>query len=548
VTTETRSQEEDDPVAAAVAEFLEARDAGRPLDPADWLARHPDLARELREFLDEADGLAAGLRSFRGAARGPDLATAERFVGDYELVERVGGNMGVVYRARQRSLPREVAVKLLLRFGAGHHERFRAEAEAMARLEHPHIVRILEVSRGDGVPFFSMEWCPGGTLAARVAEYRRRPDGAAELVERVAVAVDFAHRRGVLHRDLKPANILFDEFDRPRVADLGLAVPVRGGDDEDRAGAGTPAYMAPEQLDGDVTVATDVYGLGAILYELLTGRPPHAASTLTATLDQVRDGDPVPPAALDPRVDPDLDAICRKCLARDPARRYASAADLAEDLRRFRQGRPTAARPLGPLGRVAHAVRQARAAGDFRALGPGLLAQAAVVLASNAAVFALLRAGAAEGWVWAAVLASYVPLFALLARDRLAARRHNPVRLHLWAVWAGHATACVAVLLAHRFAAGDDFARGILNGYIGCAGLNALAFVVMGSLFAGRLYLLGMAWAGAAVGVGMFLPFAPLIYAVLMAACSLVTGLQLRAFGRPDEARAGGEQPGEKQP
>jgi len=179
--------------------------------------------------------------------------------------------------------------------------------------------------------------------------------------------------------------------------------------------------MAPEQLTGDVTVATDVHGLGAVLYALLTGRPPFAAAGPRAVSERARAADPVPPSRLNPRVDADLDAICRKCLAKDPADRYGSAEEVARDLECYRLGWPTVARPLGPLGRVAHVVRQARAAADFRALGPGLLGMAAFVLASNAAVFGLLRAGAAERWVWAALFASYVPLFALLARDRLAA-------------------------------------------------------------------------------------------------------------------------------
>jgi serine/threonine-protein kinase len=527
----------DDRVADAVAEYLEARDAGRPIAPADWLARHPDLTADLSAFLDEADGVAGALRSFRGCAREPDLRTDERFVGDYELVERVGGNMGVVYRARQLSLPREVAVKLLLRAGAAHRERFQTEAEAMARLHHPHVAPILEVCRGEGLPFFSMEWCPGGTLAHRAAGYGTQPDRAAELVGLVARAVHHAHQRGVLHRDLKPANILFDEFGQPRVADFGLAVSLG---DEASAGAGTPAYMAPEQLTGEVTVATDVYGLGAVLYELLTGRAPSAADTLTRILERVRTADPVPPARLNPRVDPDLDAVCRKCLAKDPARRYASAVELADDLDRYRQGLPTAARPLGPLGRVAHVVRQARQAAEFRAMGPGLVAQAVFVLATNAAVFGLLRAGAAEGWVWAALFASYVPLFLLLAWQRWSAtrRRYNPGQTHLWAVWAGHATACAAVFVANR-AAADDLGRAIGTGYIGCAGVNALAFIIMGSLFAGRHYLLGFGWAVAAVAMGAFLPWAPLIYALLMAACSLLTGLQLSAIASDAETPEG---------
>jgi len=532
-TTDDPTGGDDERASAAVAEFLAARDAGRAIPTAEWLARHPDLAPELAAFLDEADGVAATLRALNGNSREPDLRTEERFLGDFELLERVGGNMGVVYHARQLSLPREVAVKVLLRAGSAHRDRFRAEAETMARLDHPHVARIFGVSRRDGLPFFSMEWCPRGTLAARAEEYRERPDRAAAAVARVARAVHFAHQRGVLHRDLKPANVLLDEFDRPRVADFGLAMPIAGLGDEPAGIAGTPAYMAPEQLSGEVTVATDVYGLGAILYDLLTGSPPSAADTLARTVARVREADPVSPARLNPRVDLDLDAVCRKCLAKDPADRYASAAELADDLDRCQQGLPPLARPLGPLGRVARVVRQARAATDFRPLGPGLVAQAAVVLGCNAAVFALLRTGAAEGWVWVALFASYGPLFALLARERWAgSRRHHPGRAHLWAVWTGHAVACAAVFVANR-AAADDLTRAIGTGYVACAGLNALAFAVQGSLFAGRQYLLGVGWAAAAVGMGVLLTWAPLIYAALMAGSSLLTGLHLTALS-PD--------------
>lgn len=521
----------EDPIAEAIAEYLAARDRGSAMSAADWLARHPNLSNELREFLDEKDGVATSLKSFRNGLREPNLQSEERFLGDYELLAKIGGNMGIVYRARQRSLPREVAVKVMLRSNPHDRTRFQTEAEAMARLHHANIARIIEVARGEGMPYFSMEWYSGGTLADRVAAMLRQPSKAAEVLEKVALAVHYAHLRGILHRDLKPANILMDEFGQPRVADFGLAVPMRELADIHGLRAGTPAYMAPEQLTGEVTVATDVYGLGAILYELLTGRAPSDAGSLAEVLERVRRAEPKPPLELNARVDADLNAICMKCLAREPADRYPSAAGVADDLKRYQQGQPTEARPLSGFGRVAHLIHQARTAGEFRELGPGILGQAAVVLATDVAVFALLQAGAAEIWVWLTLFVSYGPFFAIMARERWASDgRHNPVRLHLWSLWAGHAAACVAVFVALRIASGDDYVRGFDTGYVAGGALNALAFTVMGSVFAGRQYLLGFAWMVAVVVMGAMLSHAPLIHAVLMALCCLVTGLQLNTF------------------
>jgi serine/threonine-protein kinase len=437
----------------------------------------------------------------QGGFREPDLKTDEKYIGDYELLEKVAENMAVVYRARQRNLDQDVAVKVLLRRGS-YLDRFRTESKTMARLaQHPNIVRILQVSRDDGVPFISMEWCSGGTLAERVAEYRS-PAKAAEVVETIARAVHYVHQRGVWHRDLKPANILFDGLGQARVADFGLAVPVDGTGDA--AAAGTPAYMAPEQLNGLVTVATDVYGLGAILYELLTGRAPSAADTSAAIYDRVRACNPDPPRKVNPAVDPYLDAICRKCLAKDPASRYASAEDLAAALESYRTG--------------------------FRGLISGLVGQAAFVFCSNAAVFTLLRAGFAEMWVWLALFASYGPLFGILVHEWWSGRTEKPARRLMWSVWIGHALASLAVFIAVRIAAGDDFVHGIETGYIGTAGLNVLAFMVMGGFFAGRQYLLGLVWAVTAVIMGLAPTYAPLLYAVVMAVCTVVAWWQLHVW------------------
>jgi WD40 repeat protein/tRNA A-37 threonylcarbamoyl transferase component Bud32 len=268
--------------------------------------------------------------------------------------------MGVVYKARQVKLNRVVALKMIL---AGHLateeevRRFYLEAEAAAQLEHPGIVPIFEVGEHAGRHFFSMSFVEGGSLAQRVQDGPLHPAEAAELVERIADAVAYAHGRGIVHRDLKPGNILLDRDGNPKVTDFGLAKKVAGDSNLTLAGQimGTPSYMAPEQAAGQtdaVGPAADVYALGAILYCLLTGRPPFDSVDVVETLRQVREQEPVPPRRLNLAVRRDLDTVCLKCLQKDPRKRYASAAALADDLRRFRTGRPILARPVGRVERV----------------------------------------------------------------------------------------------------------------------------------------------------------------------------------------------------
>jgi len=274
----------------------------------------------------------------------------------YEVQGELGrGGVGVVYRAQHLRLNRSVALKMLLAGPYAQPEeraRFLREAEAVAALRHPHIVQVYDAGEMDGRPYFTMELVEGGSLAQKIAGMPQPARPAAELLAVVAEAVHAAHQNGIVHRDLKPANVLLTADGTPKISDFGLARQLEGGAELTLSGTpmGTPSYMAPEQARGDrkaIGPATDVYALGAILYELLTGRPPFRAASATATLQQVVADEPVPPARLNPQVPRDLQTICLKCLHKEPSRRYASAQALADDLNRFRRGEPVLARPVG---------------------------------------------------------------------------------------------------------------------------------------------------------------------------------------------------------
>jgi len=314
-------------------------------------------------------------------APGPDRAPLYRF-GDYELREEIArGGMGVVYRARQVSLQRDVALKMILSgpFASPiEMQRFRRESEAAANLDHPNLVPIYEVGEHEGQHFFSMKLIEGGSLSARVPRLVREPRAAARLLVKVARAVDHAHARGFLHRDLKPSNILLDSRDEPYVTDFGLTRRVEGESFLTRTGAivGTPSYMAPEQASGQrgvLTARADVYSLGAILYELLTGQPPFRAATVMETVVQVLEQEPAPPRRIRPGVPRDLELICLKCLEKAPEARYPTAAALADDVDRFLRGEDVAARRAGFRVRLRRWVRRETALA-FRLAGLGLIA------------------------------------------------------------------------------------------------------------------------------------------------------------------------------
>jgi eukaryotic-like serine/threonine-protein kinase len=362
-----------DPLDRIIADYLQALEAGKAPSRQELLQLHPTLAPRLQAFFADFDAVGKDASKFRlpdpQATVGVEPNTYSslpkiRYLGDYELVEEIArGGMGVVYKARQVSLNRVVAIKMIL---AGTYateqavQRFRAEAEAAANLDHPNILPIYEVGEHEGHQYFSMKLVEGGSLSAKIDELKSQPRQIASLMSTLARAVHFAHQRGILHRDLKPANILLDADGTPFITDFGLAKKVDADDGRTRTGSivGTPSYMAPEQARGEkgLTTAVDVYSLGAILYEMLTGEPPFKAETVFGTVKLVLEAEAKTPVA-----DRDLATIAMKCLSKAPSKRFGTASELAEDLGRYLRGEAITARPVGKAERFNKWVRRNKA-------------------------------------------------------------------------------------------------------------------------------------------------------------------------------------------
>jgi serine/threonine-protein kinase len=556
-----------------IAEYLEDSARGNSQDAADLLAAHPDLADELRQFLidhQEAMDVANSWRCEIGADLGgqdvsdfnsePDTATSRdtprrdphsessattkdfsepiRF-GDYELLSQIAsGGMGVVFKARQISLNRIVAIKTILQgrlAGADDVERFQLEAKAVAKLAHPHIVVVHDVGRCGDQHYFAMEYVEGESLAQRMRRSVVSFQQSAEYVEQVARAVHFAHQNGVVHRDIKPSNVLIDQNGRARITDFGLAKHVDRGQDLTLTGqiVGTPAYMSPEQITnrrGEIGPACDVYALGALLYELLTGQPPFPGRDHIEVLLQVLECDPQSPRKLNSNVPRELEMICLKCLEKEPKHRYQTAAHVADDLRHYLAGDSISLTSPRLADRVVHALERSHYDREFHTWSRMLLHLAWISLATHVLVFLnravpspnpLFGLIAIRGWE---VVGMVVVLWAL--RGQWYPARGAPAR-QLLSLWLGYMAGSLVLLTITYLLTPPDATFNDYLAYPPMAVLASLLFLMLGSSYWGYCYLMGLIFLALAVLMTVWLAAAPLLFGSAWAVSLSTLGIRL---------------------
>jgi serine/threonine protein kinase len=476
-----------------------------------------------------------------------DPAPPCQFFGEYELLAEVGrGGMGIVYRARHTSLNRVVALKMILP-GAGLSredlQRFHTEAESTAQLRHPNIVSLHAVGEIDGRHFYSMDFIDGASLSQRLAAGPLCGRLAARYLATVARAIHHAHRQGILHRDLKPSNILLDADDQPHVTDFGLAKKLGADSGQTRTGQvmGTPSYMSPEQANGrihELGPPCDVYGLGAILYELLTGRPPFCSDTPLDTLRHVLERDPAPPRLLNPKVERDLEAICLKCLEKDPRRRYASAEALAGDLDNYLSGNSIRASTFNLFDQLARTLDRSHHDVEFRRYGNLMFFLAAIVFVEHLVVFLLTWTGPPYPTRW--ILLSRVGQLGLMGVIFWVyrARRLYPTSMaerQLWSLVLGYLLASALSVVVYRLTAPAEPPPGDLAElklFPTWSLLSGMALFVLGSSYWGRCYVFSAAFFVVALVMPFHLHWAPLEFGLLWTAILAAIGWHLRHLAR----------------
>lgn len=536
---------EEERLALLLTELSDRAARGELVDLEQVARQHPDLADELRDLWGAvmlADAVGSHVNSVSRTTSSAHLASSATppadaglnlpaQLGDYELLEEIGrGGMGIVYRARQISLGRLVAVKMTLRgqlASESDRQRFEAEARAAARLDHAGIVPVYEVAEHQGRPYFSMKYVAGQTLADRIAQGPLAPREAALLLADIAEAIEFAHGRGVLHRDLKPSNILIDADGRPHVSDFGLAKQIEDPHSLTRTGAvlGTPSYMAPEQAVGNrgqVGPATDVYSLGAILYALITGRPPFQAASPVDCVLMVLEQDPVLPRVLDPKVDRDLEMIALRCLQKPADLRYSSAAALAADLRAYLADEPIAARS-GRFGQVmARLFRETHHAVLLENWGLLWMWHSLVLLVISLLTNVMFWYGYRDRWqyflLWTAALGAWAAIFWALRR------RMGPVTFverQIAHIWAGSMIA-IALLFPVEYLLNLPVLS--LSPVLGV--VSGMVFLVKAGILSGSFYVQALALYATTFLMALFPDYAHAIFGVVAAGCFFFPGLK----------------------
>ncbi len=456
-------------------------------------------------------------------------------LGDYELIAELGrGGMGVVYQARQTSLGRTVALKMILRGmtpSAADLARFRTEAESAARLDHPSIVPIYDVGEYQGQPFFTMKYVAGTTLAQRLAEGPLPPREAAALLAPICRAIHYAHERGVLHRDLKPSNILIDAEGRPHVSDFGLAKRVEGEDRVTQTGAvlGTPSYMAPEQAAGTrgrLGPASDVYSLGTILYQMLTGRPPFQSASPVETVLMVLEQEPLPPRLLNPRADRELEMVALKCLQKPPELRYDTAGKLADDLEAYLADEPTAARS-GIFSQVlARAFRETHHATVLENWGLLWMWHSLALLITCLLTSLLQWQGTTSPWpylaLWTAGLGTWAMIFWTLRR------RSGPVTFVERQI--AHTWASSMIAIALLFVVEMILGLPVLTLSPVLALTSGMIFLVKAGTLTGQFYIQSAALFATALAMAALqrfqIPLGITLFGVVSAGCFFFPGLK----------------------
>src|SRR5262245_665030 len=510
-----------------LVDWEEQRQAGRRLSAEQLCPDDPSLQAELRQRIARREQL-LGIFDMPtlGATEPAAVAPALPQVAGYELLEVLGrGGMGVVYKARQLGLNRIVALKMVLAGANASPQdlsRFRAEAEAVAQLAHPNIVQIYEIGEQAGCPFLALEYVGGGSLAQQLDGTPLAPKQAAQMVQSLARAVQHAHEKGIVHRDLKPANVLLSAEGTPKIADFGLAKRADSNQAHTLTGTilGSPSYMAPEQAEGatdKIGPATDVYALGVILYEMLTGRPPFKGSTLIETIEQVREHDPVPPRFLLPKTPRDLETICLKCLEKSPHRRYASAAELADDLRSFLRDEPINAQSLTLFDQVARTISHHTFDARFRGMANIMMFVAPIPLTLH--IIAYWIFAGRSYYPLAMVATTAVMIFTMLPAMLISGvptLRLVPAwqRKHFVTVWCSHLIA-MAVMLLVVLTAPLDNSQAVLMVYPLWATAAAMSFLAHATE-AGIYYMIGGILFTCAIVMALTPHWAPLEVGLLM--------------------------------